>query len=146
GKVYAFEVDGFGSHLLMDDANAPSLLSLPYLTDVKVDDPIYQNTRRMLWSTENPYFFAGKAAAGVGGPHTGYDNVWPMSFIMKALTSTNRAEQEQCLETLLATDAGTGFMHESFHCDNPSKFTRSWFAWANTLFGELVLKMYDEKR
>lgn len=142
GKVYAFEVDGFGSHLLMDDANAPSLLSLPYLTEISISDPIYQNTRRMIWSHQNPYFFSGKAGEGIGGPHTGYDNVWPMSIIMKALTTTNRSEQEACIAQLLATDAGTGFMHESFNKDNPTKFTRSWFAWANTLFGELVIDVY----
>jgi len=144
GKVYAFEVDGFGSHLLMDDANAPSLLSLPYLTDVPMNDPIYQNTRKMIWSEQNPYFFSGKAGAGIGSPHTGYDNVWPMSYVMKALTTTDRAEQEQCLQWLLNADAGTGFMHESFNKDDASDFTRSWFAWANTLFGELVIRMYGD--
>lgn len=144
GRVYAFEVDGFGSHLLMDDANAPSLLSLPYLTEMSIDDPVYQNTRRMIWSTDNPYYFEGKAGAGIGGPHTGYDNVWPMSLIMKALTTTDRKEQEACLEQLLATDAGTGFMHESFNKDDAGRFTRSWFAWANTLFGELVIRMYGK--
>lgn len=145
GKVYAFEVDGFGSHLLMDDANAPSLLSLPYLTDVPVDDPIYQNTRRMIWSTDNPYFFVGEAGAGIGSPHTGYDYIWPMSIIMRALTSTDRAEQEECLTQLLQTHAGTGFMHEAFKRNDDSQFTRSWFAWANTLFGELVIKMYGNR-
>lgn len=142
GQVYAFEVDGFGSSLLMDDANAPSLLSLPYLTDVKMEDPIYQNTRRMIWSHDNPYFFSGKDGEGIGGPHTGYDKIWPMSLIMKALTTDNRAEQEDCLQRLLAIDGGTGFMHESYNKDDCTDFTRSWFAWANTLFGELVLKMY----
>ena len=144
GRVYAFEVDGFGSHLLMDDANAPSLLSLPYLTDVPVDDPVYQNTRRMIWSTANPYFFQGRAAEGIGSPHTGYDNVWPMSLIMKALTSTSRQEQEECLQLVMQTDGGTGFVHESFQKDDATRFTRSWFAWANTLFGELVLRLYGE--
>lgn len=144
GKVYAFEVDGYGSHLLMDDANAPSLLSLPYLTDIPITDPIYQNTRRMIWSKDNPYFFAGKAGAGIGSPHTGYDWVWPMSIIMYAMTSTDRAEQEACIDQLLKTHAGTGFMHEAFKCYDDTQFTRAWFAWANTLFGELVLKMYQQ--
>lgn len=142
GRVYAFEVDGFGSHLLMDDANAPSLLSLPYLADVPLDDAVYQNTRRMIWSETNPYFFRGQAAEGIGSPHTGYDLVWPMSLIMKALTTDSRAEQEECLAALLRIDGGTGFMHEGVHKDDPTNFTRSWFAWANTLFGELVLQMY----
>ncbi len=144
GKIYAFEVDGFGNHLLIDDSNAPSLLSLPYLTDVKIDDPIYRNTRRFVWSRSNPYFFKGSAAEGIGGPHVGYDMVWPMSLIVRALTSTDDREIAECLRTLIATDAGTGFMHESFHKDDPANFTRPWFAWANTLFGELVLKLVNE--
>lgn len=144
GRVYAYEVDGRGSHILMDDANVPSLLSLPYIIDMPVDDPVYQNTRRMIWSNMNPYYFEGKAGSGIGSPHTGYDRVWPMSLIMHALTSTDFAEQQSDLQQLLATDAGTGFMHESFHSNDASRFTRSWFAWANTLFGELVLRMYDK--
>lgn len=143
GLVYAYEVDGYGSHLLMDDANAPSLLSLPYLTEMPVTNPIYQNTRRMIWSEQNPYFFQGEAASGIGSPHTGYDQVWPMSIIMRALTSTSRQEQDDCLSVLMSTHAGTGMMHESFDKDDDSHFTRSWFAWANTLFGELVLRMYQ---
>lgn len=141
GKVYAFEVDGFGNASLMDDSNVPSLLALPYLGCVDVKDPIYQNTRKLVWSTDNPYFFKGKVAEGIGGPHVGYDMVWPMSIIMLAMTSSDDKEMASCLKTLLATDAGTGFMHETFHKDDPMKFTRSWFAWANTLFGELILKL-----
>lgn len=144
GKIYAFEVDGFGNALLMDDANVPSLLALPYLGDVDVDDPVYQNTRRFVWSTSNPYFFKGKAAEGIGGPHVGYDMIWPMSIMMKAFTSTDDAEIKQCIETLMTTHNGTGFMHESFHKDNPSNFTRDWFAWQNTLFGELILKLVND--
>ena len=146
GKLYAFEVDGFGNRMLMDDANVPSLLAMPYLGDVKVDDPIYQNTRRFVWSQSNPYFFKGEAAEGIGGPHIGYDMIWPMSIMMKAFTSTDEAEIKACIETLMKTDAGTGFMHESFHKDNPAKFTRSWFAWQNGLFGELILKQIAEGR
>lgn len=144
GKIYAFEVDGFGNVLLMDDANVPSLLALPYLGDVDVDDPVYRNTRRFVWSTSNPYFFKGKAAEGIGGPHVGYDMIWPMSIMMKAFTSTDDAEIKQCIETLMTTHNGTGFMHESFHKDNPSNFTREWFAWQNTLFGELILKLVND--
>ena len=144
GKIYAFEVDGFGNALLMDDANVPSLLALPYLGDVDVDDPVYRNTRRFVWSTSNPYFFKGKAAEGIGGPHVGYDMIWPMSIMMKAFTSTDDAEIKQCIETLMTTHNGTGFMHESFHKDNPSNFTREWFAWQNTLFGELILKLVND--
>lgn len=144
GKIYAFEVDGFGNHNLMDDSNAPSLLSLPYLSDIDVNDPIYQNTRRFVWSDSNPYFFKGKAGEGIGGPHIGYDMVWPMSLIMKALTSTDDQEIAQCVRMLMDTDNETGFMHESFHKDNPAKFTREWFAWQNTLFGELILKLVNQ--
>jgi meiotically up-regulated gene 157 (Mug157) protein len=141
GKIYAFEVDGFGNAALMDDSNVPSLLALPYLGSVELNDPVYQNTRKFVWSNDNPYFFSGKAASGIGGPHVGYDMVWPMSFIVLALTSTSDKEIASCIKTLLATDAGTGFIHETFHKDNPAKFTRPWFAWVNTLFGELVLKL-----
>ncbi len=144
GKIYAFEVDGFGNHFLMDDANVPSLLAMPYLGDVDVKDRIYQNTRRFVWSEDNPYFFKGKAGEGIGGPHIGYDMVWPMSIMMKAFTSTDDQEIKACIKMLMDTDAGTGFMHESFHKDNPEKFTRAWFAWQNTLFGELILKLVNE--
>lgn len=144
GTIYAFEVDGFGNHYLMDDSNAPSLLSLPYLSDVDVNDPIYQNTRRFVWSDANPYFFSGKAGEGIGGPHIGYDMIWPMSLMMKAFTSTDDAEIAQCIKTVMATDNETGFIHESFHKDDPSNFTRPWFAWQNTLFGELILKLVNE--
>ena len=144
GKIYAFEVDGFGNAYLMDDSNAPSLLSMAYLGDTDLDDPIYQNTRRFVWSEDNPYFFKGTAGEGIGGPHVGYDMIWPMSIMMKAFTSTDDKEIKWCIETLMSTDAGTGFMHESFHKDNPANFTRAWFAWQNTLFGELILKLIDE--
>lgn len=144
GEIYAFEVDGFGNRFLMDDANVPSLLAMPYLGDVQLSDPIYQNTRRFVWSEANPYFFRGSAGEGIGGPHIGYDMVWPMSIMMKAFTSTDDAEIRQCIEWLMTTDAGTGFMHESFHKDNPEKFTRAWFAWQNSLFGELILKLVNE--
>jgi len=144
GQIYAYEVDGFGNHLLMDDANVPSLLAMAYLGDVSKDDPIYQNTRKFVWSEDNPYFFKGKAGEGIGGPHIGYDMVWPMSIMMKAFTSNDNAEIKSCIEMLMKTDAGTGFMHESFHKDDPNNFTRSWFAWQNTLFGELIIKLIDE--
>jgi len=144
GPIYAFEVDGFGNSYLMDDSNAPSLLSLAYLCDVPVDDPIYQNTRRFVWSDSNPYFFSGKAGEGIGGPHVGYDYVWPMSVMMKAFTSTDDNEIAACIKSLMDTDAGTGFIHESYHKDDADDFTRPWFAWQNTLFGELILKLVNE--
>ncbi|MCH5304945.1 MAG: glycoside hydrolase family 125 protein [Rikenella sp.] len=144
GKIYAYEVDGFGNAFLMDDANVPSLLAMPYLGDVERDDTVYRNTRRFVWSRDNPYFFSGQAGEGIGGPHVGYDMIWPMSIMMRAFTSDDDAEIERCIEMLLTTDAGTGFMHESFHKDDASRFTRAWFAWQNTLFGELILKLIGE--
>lgn len=144
GRIYAFEVDGFGNYHLMDDSNAPSLLSLPYLSDVSVSDPVYQNTRRYVWSENNPYFFRGTAGEGIGGPHVGYDMIWPMSVMMKAFTSTDDEEIASCIRSLLVTDNETGFIHESFHKNDPSNFTRPWFAWQNTLFGELILKLVNE--
>lgn len=144
GKIYAFEVDGFGNSLCMDDSNVPSLLGAPYLGYCKADDSLYQNTRKFVWSDNNPYFFKGKAGEGIGGPHVGLDYAWPMSIIMKGLTTGDAAELKECLTLLRNTDADTGFMHESFHVDNPAKFTRSWFAWTNTLFGELIVKIYHE--
>jgi meiotically up-regulated gene 157 (Mug157) protein len=146
GKIYAYEVDGYGTHSLMDDANVPSLLAMAYLGDVPADDPIYQNTRRYVLSESNPYFFRGTAAEGIGGPHIGFDMIWPMSIMMRAFTSTDDNEIRWCLQTLVDTDGGTGFMHESFHKDDPSRFTRAWFAWANTLFGELILKLVNENK
>ena len=144
GKIYAYEVDGFGNQLLMDDANVPSLLAMPYLGDVSLDDPIYQNTRRFVWSEDNPYFFRGKAGEGIGGPHIGYDMAWPMSIMMKAFTSNDDQEIKWCIETLMHTDAGTGLMHESFDVNDSQHYTRSWFAWQNTLFGELIEKLIDD--
>jgi len=141
GPIYAYEVDGFGNQLLMDDANVPSLLAMPYLGDVPLDDPVYQNTRRFLWSEDNPYFFRGSAGEGIGGPHVGYDMVWPMSIMMRAFTSTDDNEIRQCLQMLVNTDAGTGFIHESFNKNDATNYSRPWFAWQNTLFGELILKL-----
>ncbi|MET0465000.1 MAG: glycoside hydrolase family 125 protein [Chitinophagaceae bacterium] len=145
GKIYAFEVNGYGSYNLMDDANVPSLLSMPYLGSVNSSDPVYQNTRRYVWSSENPFFFKGSAGEGIGGPHAGMDMIWPMSIIMRGLTTNNPAEIKQCLSWLQATHGGTGFMHESFHKNDPAKFTRKWFAWANTLFGELIMNVYQKQ-
>lgn len=154
GPVYAFEVDGRGNVLLMDDANAPSLLALPYLCDVPATDPIYQNTRRMILSEKNPYYFTGRpivkangtyvTPCGIGSPHTGLDQIWPMSIIMRGLTSSDPAEIQLCLDMVKATTGGTGFIHESFDKDNPDTFTRAWFSWANGLFAELVMKRYAD--
>lgn len=141
GEIWAYEVDGYGNALMMDDANAPGLLSLAYLECCDVADATYQRTRKFVLSQSNPYFFRGKAAEGVGGPHIGLGQIWPMSIIMRALTSTDDAEITNCLRWLRDTTAGTGFMHESFDQDDARKFTRPWFAWANSLFGELIAKL-----
>ena len=146
GKIYAYEVDGFGSCFLMDDANVPSLLAMSYLGDVPADDPVYQNTRKFVWSESNPYFHRGPAGEGIGGPHIWSEVIWPMSIMMKAFTSSDDDEIRECICQLMTTDAGTGFMHESFNKDNAEVFTREWFAWQNTLFGELILKIIDDGR
>lgn len=143
GQVIPFEVDGYGNQLFMDDSNVPSLLALPYLDSVKVDDPLYQSTRKFVLSDSNPYYFKGTAAEGIGGPHVGIGYIWPMAIIMRGITSTDKAEIVQCIKWLKSTHAGTGFMHESFNKDDAKDFTRKWFAWANTLFGELILKVHE---
>ncbi len=143
-EFWAYEVDGYGNQLFMDDANIPGLLSLPYLGCCSLADPLYQQTRRRVLSDNNPYFFRGTAAHGIGGPHVGLDMIWPMALITRALTTQNDAEITQCLSWLKTTQAGTGFIHEAFNKDNPEKFTRSWFAWGNSLFGELIVKLSEE--
>ncbi|HUX43870.1 MAG TPA: glycoside hydrolase family 125 protein [Terracidiphilus sp.] len=145
GEIWAYEVDGYGNALKMDDANAPGLLTLPYLECCGTDDALYRRTRAFVLSRSNPYFFEGTEAEGVGGPHIGLNMIWPMGITLRALTSTEDAEILQCLRWLRNTTAGTGFMHETFNKDNPAKFTRPWFAWANTLFGELVVKVAGER-
>ncbi|MCY9670470.1 glycoside hydrolase family 125 protein [Paenibacillus alginolyticus] len=146
GKMYAYETDGMGNFNLMDDANVPSLLSIPYLGYADGDDLVYLNTRRFVLSEDNPYFYSGQAAEGIGSPHTPEKYIWPISLTMQALTSTNDMEKMRILDILLATDAGTNYMHEGFHADDPSQFTRPWFAWANSLFGDLVSRMIREDK
>lgn len=146
GDIYAYEVDGFGNYYLMDDANVPSLLSMAYLGALPADDPVYLNTRSFVWSEDNPYFWKGTAAEGIGGPHIGTEVIWPMSIMMKAFTSTDPEEIRWCIRTLMSTDAGTGFIHESFDRNDATRFTREWFAWQNTLFGELILKLVADGR
>lgn len=140
GRIYAYETDGLGSHLLMDDANVPSLLSIPYLGYLPSDDPVYLATRAFVLSGGNPFCFAGTAAAGVGSAHTPPQHVWPIALSMQALTAVDPVEAESLLATLAATTAGTGLMHESFHVDDPATFTRPWFGWANSLYAEAVVR------
>jgi uncharacterized protein len=141
GKLYAYEVDGLGNQNLMDDANVPSLLAMPYMGYCTKDDVTYQSTRQFVLSAHNPYFYQGKAAKGIGSPHTPKDYIWPISLCMQGLTSTDRHEKLALLETLMRADADTGLMHEGFHKDDPTQFTRPWFAWANSLFAEFVMSV-----
>ena len=145
GKIYALEIDGFGNALFMDDANVPNLLSIPHLGYTSYHDEVYKNTRKFSLSTANPWFNEGKFAKGIGGPHVGENKIWPLGLIMQALTTDDDEEIFYCLKTLKNTHSGTGFIHESFDVNNPKDFSRSWFAWANTLFGELILHLYEKK-
>jgi uncharacterized protein len=140
GTIWAYEVDGFGSQLLMDDANVPSLLGLPYIAS-SPDAALYERTRKFVWSEKNPWFFRGTAGEGIGGPHEGKDMIWPMSQTIYALTSKSDAEIRKSLAMIKVSSAGSGFIHESYFKDDPKKFTRAWFAWANTLFGELIANL-----
>ena len=140
GRIWAYEVDGFGGALLMDDAGIPGLLSLPYLGAASATDPLYVNTRAFAWSADDPFYTKGKVTDGIGSPHTRHGSVWPMSLIARGLTATDPAEVSRMVAAVAALDAGTGFVHESLNPDDPADFTRDWFAWVNGLFGELVCK------
>lgn len=140
GKIYAYETDGMGHYNLMDDANVPSLLSLPYLGYCSCKDSVYVNTRKFILSRQNPFYFDGNAAKGIGSPHTKAGYIWPIALAMQGLTAANKKEREEVLKMLVNTDSATGFIHESFDCNCPERFTRPWFAWANSLFSEFVLK------
>lgn len=143
GKIYAYEVDGFGSSCIMDDPNVPSLLSLPYLGYCTADDEIYQNTRKMILSHWNSFYAKGARAKGETSPHVGVcDHFWPMATVMQAITTHDEKEIASCLSTLKRTHAGTFYIHESVDVDNEHRFTRHWFAWVNSLFGELILTIY----
>lgn len=145
GQVWAYEIDGFGNWIFMDDANVPSLSGLAIIDAARRDDPLFRRTAALAWSDRNPYFFSGKAAEGIGGPHVGLGMIWPMSIITHAMNADDDATIRQCLHWLKTTHAGTGFMHESFDKDDPAKFTRPWFAWANALFGQLVVELADKR-
>ncbi len=140
GEMYAYEVDGLGNYLLMDDANVPSLLSMPYIGYCDVDDRIYQNTRRFVLSEKNPFYYTGSCMTGIGSPHTEKGFVWPISLVIQALTSNNTEEIEAVISMIKSTHADTLYMHESINANNQYEYTRDWFAWANSLFSELILK------
>jgi hypothetical protein len=136
--IWAYEVDGLGGRVLMDDANVPSLLSLPYLGACAADDPLYAATRRWILSAANPWWFQGAVGDGIGSPHTGPRRIWPIAVAMRGLTATTDDERLAAVRLLGASHAGTYLAHESFDPDDPGRFTRSWFAWANSLVGELL--------
>lgn len=137
--IYAYEVDGMGNALFMDDANVPSLLSLPYLGVTTDDDPIYLKTRDFVLSEKNPFYFSGSRASGIGSPHTPDQHVWPIALAIQAMTSGNQEIQLQTLDLLERNDAGTGKMHESFHVNDDRIFTREWFSWSDMTYVDLVL-------
>ena len=143
GNIYAYETDGLGNHLMMDDPNVPSLLALPYLGVCAPDDEIYLNTRRFILSKANPWYYSGTAGRGVGSPHTPENYIWPIGLIIQGMTTTDADERFSLLKTLVNTDAGTFSMHESFDVDDPTRFTRSWFAWADSLFAEYVALLFS---
>ena len=139
GPRWAYEVDGRGGRLEMDDANIPSLLALPLIGYCRADDPMYLATRAFVLSDRNPYYYQGSFATGVGSPHTPRRQVWPIALAAAALTSTNPADKRAAIDVLLTTHAGTTRIHESFHVDRPERWTRAWFSWAEAMFAELVL-------
>ncbi len=140
GKIYAYEVDGNGNTNLMDDANVPSLLSIPYIGYRDINDEIYQNTRKFILSNNNPHYYEGKVAKGIGSPHTPKEFIWHISLCMQGLTTNNKEEINSLLETLLNSDGDTLYMHEGFHKDDATNFTREWFAWSNSLFADFIYK------
>ena len=144
-RVYAYEVDGLGGVVLMDDANMPSLLSLPFDAPDVLDRDVTAATRRLVLGPTNPYWFRGSAAEGIGSPHTEPDHVWPIALCVEGITGTPERRRE-LLDVLLATDAGTGRMHESFHVDDPTSYSRPWFSWADAMFCELALTVVDDER
>lgn len=141
GDLYVYETDGMGRYHLMDDANIPSLLAAPYLGWCQFDDNIYQNTRRFLLSRDNPYFYEGKVANGIGSPHTPDHYIWHIALAIEGMTSTDASDKKRILEEMKQSDGGTGFMHEGFNADQPEEFTREWFSWANSMFSEFVLSL-----
>jgi meiotically up-regulated gene 157 (Mug157) protein len=145
GLVYAYEVDGLGQVNIMDDANVPSLLSLPYLDYCKKDDPIYLNTRKMILSQKNPYYYEGEYAKGIGSPHTPEHYIWHIALSIQGMTAIDESEQNEILDIFERTDAGTNLVHEGFHKDNPSEYTREWFSWSNAMFVEFVLSVCGQE-
>ena len=146
GRMYAYEVDGYGHTNLMDDANIPSLLSIPYFGYTGVHDSVYQATRTFILSPRNKYYFQGKFASGIGSPHTPRGYVWPLALIMQILTSTDQSEATRVLGYLAAGDVGDHRLHESFNVDWPEQYTRDDFAWPNALFAQMMITRQNGRR
>lgn len=144
-EIYAYEVDGRGNYNIMDDSNVPNLISAPYLGYCDENDELYLATRKTILSKENPYFYEGKYAKGIGSSHTPENYVWPIALAMEGLTTSNKDEKERILNLLVDCDGGTNLMHEGFHVDDPTKYTREWFSWANMMFCELLMDYLDIK-
>ena len=144
GYVYAYEVDGLGNQLLFDDANIPSLLAAPYFGYTKPDSFVYRNTRRFLLSRDDPYYYVGSVARGIGSAHTNDRYVWPLALIVQGLTSTSSSERAEVLSELLASDPGDHLLHESFDPNDPRRFTRADFGWPNALFSEFVMTDFND--
>ncbi|USN96901.1 MAG: glycoside hydrolase family 125 protein [Candidatus Nomurabacteria bacterium] len=144
GRIFRYETDGFESQRLMDDPNVPSLLSLSYLNFCESTDPTYLATRSFILSRDNPYYARGKYE-GLASPHTGLGRFWPIATIMQIMTSNDDAEIRSCLKTLKETHDGTHFMHEAINVNDPSDYSRPWFGWANSLFGEMILDLAERK-
>ncbi len=136
---YAYEVDGFGQYLVMDDANIPSLLALPLLGWCDADDALYLNTREIILSEHNPFYYEGKYLKGIGSPHIPVRYVWHIALAVQGLTAASRREKLDCIRQMVNSDGGTGMMHEGVFVDDPARYTRPWFSWANAMFCELVM-------
>ena len=141
--IYAYEVDGLGNVSIMDDSNVPNLIAAPYLGYCSTTDEQYLATRKTLLSKENPYFYEGKYAKGIGSSHTPENYIWPIALAMEGMTTEDKEEKKRILDLLVATDAGTHLMHEGFDVDDPNNYTREWFSWANMMFCELVMDYFD---
>ena len=141
-RIWAYEVDGLGNQFLADDANLPNLLGLPYTGGAGTNDPIYQATRAFSLGQSNPYYHSGPVGGGIGSPHTDPANAfWPLGLIAQGITSQSGSEIALMIRTLIDSDGGTGLMHESVDVDDPTRWTRAYFGWANEFFAELILKV-----
>ncbi|ENH62180.1 hypothetical protein FOC1_g10015143 [Fusarium oxysporum f. sp. cubense race 1] len=143
--IFAYETNGYGGQYIMDDANVPSLVSLPYLGFLKRDDPTYKKTKSALFSRANPYYAVGKTFSGIGGPHANATNPWPMAHVSAIYGTDDDDEITERLNMILENTSGLGLIHESVNIYNSSVFTRPWFAWANSYFAEMVLDLAERK-